>query len=110
MICPACGKKIGFAESLTIVNPLNFKCKKCSNYITLSRASVKSYLLMVIVIFLIAFLGFFQLETNDMLTKPLLLILVPAILLTVTIIHYIFWNNSSGELKNTDKDDTGLSC
>ena len=110
MICPACEKKIGFAESLTIINPLNFKCKKCSNYITLSRSSVKSYLLMLIIIFLITFLGFFQLETNNMLTKSLLLVLVPVILITVTIIHYIFWNNSSGELKNSDQDDTGLSC
>lgn len=111
MICPGCEKKIGFLESLTIINPLNFRCKICSNYITLSRSSVKSYLLMLLVIFLISFLGFFQLETKKLLTKSFLLILVPAILIIVTIIHYFFWNNASGELKNPDKDNASdLSC
>lgn len=111
MICPGCKKKIGFLESLTIVNPLNFKCKICSNYITLSRSSVKSYLMMLLVIFIISFLGFFQLETKRFLTKSFLLFLVPAILISVTIIHYFFWNNASAESKNPDKDGaSGISC
>jgi len=111
MICPGCEKKIGFFESLTIINPLNFRCKICNNYITLSRSSIKSYLLMLFVIFLISFFGFFQFDTKRLFTRPFLLFIVPAILISVTIIHYFFWNSASAELKDTDNDNTsGLSC
>ena len=111
MNCPGCKKKIGFLESLTIINPLHFKCKKCSNYITLSRSSVKSYILMLAIIFIISFLGFYQLESEKILSKSFLLLIVPSILIAVTIIHYFFWNNASAELKTQDKDNTsGLSC
>ncbi len=110
MICPGCDKKIGFFESLTIINPLNFRCKKCSNYITLSRSSVKSYILMLFIIFIISFLGFYQLESEKILSKPFLVIIVPVILVSVTIIHYFFWNSATADLKKTDKDISGLSC
>jgi len=111
MICPGCDKKIGFFESLTIINPLKFKCKKCSNYITLSKSSIKNYLLMLVVIFIISFLGFFQVETDRILTKSFLKIIVPVIILAVTIIHYFFWNSASAELKTQDKNNiSGLSC
>lgn len=111
MDCPGCKNKIGFFESLTIINPLHFRCKKCSNYMTLSRPSIKSYILMLLIIFIFSFLGFYQLESEKILSKSFLVIIVPVILIAVTIIHYFFWNKATAELKAPDKDDiSGLSC
>ena len=111
MDCPECKNKIGFVESLTIINPLKFKCKKCSNYLTLSMSSIKKYILLLVVIFTFSFIGFLLGEIENILTKSFLLILVPSILIVVTIIHFFFWENASAELKNPDKKDlTSLSC
>ena len=111
MKCPECERKIGFLESLTILNPLKFKCIKCSNYITLSRSSIKIYLFMLVVIFIISFIGFYYLGVVKILTRSILVIIVPVIIIGVTVIHYFFWNSASGELKEPDRDDiSGLSC
>ncbi len=110
MDCPGCDRKIGFFESLTIINPLNFKCKKCSNYMTLSRSSIRTYLILLIVIFVISLSGFYWMETDKILTKTFLQIIVPAILVSVTVIHYFFWNSATADLKNPDKNISGLSC
>ena len=111
MDCPECKHNIGFFESLTIINPLHFKCKKCSNYISLSRSSIKTYILMLVVIFIISFLGFLQLEPEKILSQSFLILFIPAIFITVTVIHYFFWSRSTAESKSPDKGDySGLSC
>ena len=111
MNCPGCKEKISFLESLTIINPLYFKCKKCSNYITLSRSSIKIYISILVVIFVISLAGFLTLGTDKIFTGPFLVIFIPAVLIAVTVIHYFFWEKATGELRVPDGDYTsGLSC
>lgn len=104
-------KKIGFLESLTVINPLNFQCKKCSNYIGLSRQSIKIYILMLIVIFIISFTGFYILSLKKALNRNLLIIIVPIILGGVFLIHYYYWNYATAVAKEKRKGDISeLSC
>lgn len=111
MDCPECKKNIGFLESLTIINPLRFKCKKCNSYIALNRASIKKYIFILISVFIISLLLFLQVGQEKILSKSFLIFVIPGIMTGVTIIHYFFWKNSSAELKTPNKDDiSGLSC
>ena len=111
MKCPTCESKIGFIESLTVMNPLSFKCQKCNNYISLDRSSIKMYIIILCIIAVLSFTGFFLLSANNLLTKNLLTVLIPLILLAVLLIHYFFWNHATA-VKKDDKmsDITNLSC
>ena len=111
MKCPGCERKIGFLESLTIINPLSFKCEKCNNYLSLDRSSIRAYILILVVITITAFIGFFILSSKNLLNKNILIPLVPSILAIVLLIHYFFWNRANARLKEDKMSDiTNLSC
>jgi len=111
MKCPECERKIGFLESLTIVNPLNFKCKKCNNYITLSRHSIRIYLFILLIVFFFFVTGFYFMNVNSILGRQMFIMICPLILTAVVLIHYFYWNSATGTIKSANKNDsTGISC
>ena len=112
MKCPVCKAKIGFVESLTVLNPLSFKCQRCNSYLSLDKPSVKAYILLLCTIAAISFISFSLLAVNNILTKSFLKVLIPVIFLMVFLIHYFFWNCASARSKKDEKlsDITNLSC
>ena len=111
MKCPACHAKIGFIESLTVMNPLSFKCQKCRSYLSLTSTSIKAYILLLCVIGILSFIGFFILAEKGLLTKGFLTALIPLILLAVMLIHYFFWNRAKARVKDDKMSDiTSLGC
>ena len=111
MICPACDTKIGFIESLTVMNPLSFKCHKCNNYLSLARSSIRAYIIILCVIAVISFTGFYILSANGLLNRNLLVALIPLILLAVFLIHYFYWDHAIAVRKDDKMSDiTNLGC
>jgi len=112
MNCPVCKAKIGFMESLTVLNPFSFKCRKCSSLLSLDRSSIKVYILLLCVISAFSFTFFYLLTTNNALNANILKFIIPAILLTVVLLHYLFWNNATARLKKEENgpDATNFGC
>ncbi len=110
MKCPECKVKIGFIESLTILNPFNFKCQKCNSSLSISRSSTKAYLLLFCIIPILSFTGSRFLTAEGILTSDLLKVVVPVILLMVVGIHYLFWNRADAKLKKEDKSPDFTNC
>ncbi len=112
MNCPVCKAKIGFMESLTVLNPFSFKCRKCSSHLSLDRPSVKVYILLLCVVSALSFTFFYLLTTNNALTANVLKFIIPLILLAVVLLHYLFWNNATARLKKKENgsDSTNFGC
>jgi len=111
MKCPACKAEIGFVESLTVMNPLSFKCQKCRSYLSLTGSSIKEYIVLLCIIAVLSFSGFYILADKNLLTRSLLTVLVPIILLVVLLIHFFFWSRAEARVKDDKMSDiTNLGC
>ena len=111
MKCPSCKANIGFIESLTVMNPLSFKCQKCRSFLSLEVSSIKAYVLLLCIISVLSFAGFFLLAVKGLLNKNLLTVIIPLILLAVLLIHYFFWSRAKARIKDDKMSDiTNLGC
>ena len=108
MQCPNCNKKVSFTESLTILNPLNFRCRGCNCLLSLNRTSLILFMSILLSVLIISFIiykyvGVFGQNINT--TIAIILIALNALCITS---YFYFWKRA--KLIQKEKKPETLGC
>ena len=108
MQCPNCSRKVSFTESLTILNPLNFRCRGCDCILSLNRTSLILFISILLSVLIMSFIIYKYVGVFGQSINTTIIIILVA-LNALCISSYLYFWKRANLIQKEEKSET-LGC